>query len=157
MSANRTVADLAVKSIVARKRGGNSWVRPPEAYFVPGVPYKLEVVFGNTGGRIQWQDEQYRKDNVDIRIVAMGFGGTSHKDKVEFFVDQTLTTKKPAPTYRTTFHLDQFETTNADVQFEAYFEMASGTPTSRITTFRWDVGIYASVRDKVWRKPYTSV
>jgi hypothetical protein len=36
----------------------------------------------------------------------------------------SFSAKKPDPKYQTAFHLDQFETTNADVQFEAHFEMA---------------------------------
>ncbi len=160
MSLNRTVRDLKVKSIKVEKFFGGSWIKPTESFFLPGMKYRLVVGFGNTGGRIVWDDERYRKDNVDIRIVAMGFpyrGAYYHKTKIVFYTGPSFSTQVSGAKYRTSFFADTFETTYADNYFYAAFKVKPGITSRAITTFRWSTGIYAGVRDRVWRKEYSTV
>jgi hypothetical protein len=161
MSLNQTVADLKVKTVTVKKKSGSSWIKPPESHFVGGACYRLDLAFGNTGGQISYTDEQYRKDNVDIRVVAMGFmvGSDKYEEKTKlvFYTDSTYRTQVPSPRYRTSFSFNKYETTYADSLLTAYFKLASNVSHRAITTFRWDLGIYASVRNRVWRKSYSGV
>jgi hypothetical protein len=161
MSLNRTVSDLKVKTVTVRKKSGSSWVSPPEPFFVADARYRLELIFGNVDGRISWPDEQYRKDNVEVRVIAKGFhvGPQTYqqKTKLVFYTNSNYSTQVTGTKYRTSFFFEQYKTTYADSLLIAYFKMASGVSPLPITLFRWDIGIYASVRDWVWRKPFSKI
>jgi len=160
MSLNRTVADLMVKSVTVTTWNGSRWITPPEKYFVSGARYRLKFYFGNTGPKVKWADQQYRKENVDIRVVPMGFHYKKQyydKTKITFYTDSTFSKQVQNPKYRTSHHLPIFETHNADVAFCSYFKPSSGIRRWPIRKFRWDMGIYASVRNRKWRKLFTKV
>lgn len=161
MSLNRTVTDLKVKSVTVKKKSGTSWISPPEPWFVGGERYRLDLVFGNMDGRLIWPDEQYRKDNVDIRVVAMGFyiGPKQYQEKTKlvFYTNSNYSTEVTGTKYHTSFFFEHYETVYADSLLTAYFKLASSVTQRPLTLFRWNIGIYASVRDRVWRKPFSKV
>jgi hypothetical protein len=161
MTLNRTVSDLKVKTVKVKKRSGSSWITPPEPWFVANQRYRLDLLFGNTDGKIAYPDEQYRKDNVEIRVLAKGFhvGPQKYKEKTKliFYTNSNYSTKVSGTKYLTIFKFEQYKTVYADSLLMAYFKMSSGITALPIPLFRWDIGIYASVRDWVWRKPFSKV
>ncbi len=161
MALNQLVTDLKVKSVTVKKKVGNSWVRPPESHFISGVQYKLELVFGNANGMISYTDEQFRKDNVDIRVCGMGFKVGSlfvERTKLVFYTNSTFTTQvSGGDKTRTSYFFPTYQTVYADSLLNFYFKMAAGVSTKTITSFSWDMGIYASVRNRVWRKILSQV
>ena len=160
MSLNRTVSDLKVKRITIQRKYGNSWRSPSDRKIHPGVKFRLNVDFGNTGGMINWDDEQYRKDNVQIRIVCRGFlmnsGEYKLKNNIKFYKDETFTELVPTPNkYRTAINIDTYETHHADCRFYCYLMFDQGTPSYWASKLKWKCGIYASVRNRKWRTTTT--
>lgn len=161
MSLNRTVSDLKVKKIMIQRKSGSRWVSlPRDKRIRVNTRYRLAVDFGNTGGKVQWSDEQYRKDKLNIRVVGLGFmlssGSYKFRNKIQFYTDKNFTAKVTGAKYRTSFYIDTFETTHSDARFYAYLMFDAGTPSYNANKLRWDCGIYASVRNRVWRKRYTA-
>ncbi len=159
MSANRTVSDFKVKSIKVQMRVGRGWRKPTRPTFDPGRLYRLKISVGNADGRIRYADEQFRKDNVDVRVVAKGFrmSGYHSRSKIEFYEDATFQDVVPGAKYRTSFQYPQYETHHADSVAYAYFRVKSGVARFPILLFKWDVGVYASVRNRRWRVTGTTV
>jgi hypothetical protein len=152
MSANRLITDLGVKSLSIKERQGASWVNAinPKA----NTDYKVEIIFGNMNGSIIWDDEQYRKDNVELRLVALGFFQITrykYKEEIVFYTNSSYSTEVSGTKYRTTFKISKFETTAADVLFEGYFRVKINIP-SIFGFLKWDCGTYGSVRNRHWKK-----
>lgn len=157
MANDQLVSDLDVKSLVVKKQSGSNWASPPESHFVVGACYRLDALFGNSDGRISYPEAKYQKQNVEIRVVAKGFGvfGVyTGKEHVQFYKAQDFTEIVNGPGHRTTFTLPVFDTTNADVLLCAYMKVNAASP---IHVLVWDVGIYAAVRDFAWRSTATGV
>lgn len=158
MSLNRTISDLIVKKIRIKRKSGSSWInvlsqKPRSSHY-----YRIEVDFGNKDGRITWPEEKYRKDNVDVRIVAMGFYHNDRyyrKTQIVFYKDNTYSTPVSGDKFRTRFLFNEYATTNADSRLYAYFRVTTDIPYT-FKKLKWNNGVYGSVRNKHWKKKFTS-
>jgi hypothetical protein len=156
MANNMTVADLGVKSLALKRRSGSSWVNAGGGAVIAGTQYKLEITFGNMAVKITYDDEQYRKDLVNIRIVGMGFkAGNSYfdKSKIVFYTNGSYSTPVAySEKSRLICNLASFEPHHSDVLFVGHLKFAPGVGARPGSSLAWDCGIYASVRNRVWRK-----
>jgi hypothetical protein len=171
MAVNKTVADLRVKSatVLEESQGpfgvGQSWKQPTDTFFVPGRKYKLEVVFGNASPPVTYPDERFRKDVIAIHIACRGFKvGSRYEAQVlpTFYTSESYRTTVP-PVAGSTSQITvtfprSLDTDEPDGEVEAYFRFNNPQlPQRAITTWVWRIGIYASVRDRVWRQTASSV
>src|SRR5262249_48910952 len=69
----RNVPTIFEPALGPIQSSGTGWIDVGPGGITADTSYRLDVVFGNAGGRISWDDEQYRKDNVNVRIVGLGF------------------------------------------------------------------------------------
>jgi len=158
-TAAQLVSDLSIKNVALQRYDGKMWVGAGTGPLVAGVPYRLAVLFGNTQ-RVKYEDEQYRKDNVSIRLVAEGFktatGAFTGRDWIVFCLDPECKTPKASPSYRVGWFFATYETTDLDVTFLEYvkFEIPAGQKFYAKDLY-WGSGIYASVRNRVWTRKAT--
>ena len=74
--------------------------RPPSGRFEPNKSYRMDVVFGNTGGKIRYDNERHRKDNVQIQVIVKEFASARKKTSLYVRVckDWAICTNAPEST-----------------------------------------------------------
>lgn len=168
MAGNRTVSDLRVKSAKVLEDVGmvlRNWQPPTTTHFVTGRRYKLEVVFGNDGPAVTYTDERYRKDAIALHIDSKGFkvGSTFDTQALpRFYTTESFLSAAPPVAGSTSQVIvtvpGSLDTNDPDREVAAYFRFNTPqVPLRAITTWYWRIGIYASVRNRVWRQSRSSI